>query len=391
MTKPEKRIYTLSDLGKSLRSVIEKSYSSTYWIKAEIAKLNFYPRSGHCYPELVHKVSNVVQAQFRSTIWASDFSAINRQFLKITGESLKEGMDILFRASVTFHPLYGLSLQIWEIEPSYTLGHMAAEKENTIRRLKKEGIFNQNKKQYMPLLPKKIAVISVETSKGYSDFINILNAHFQRYPTWHYLFPSVLQGDKAIEGIISQLRIIKKVTSHFDMVAIIRGGGGDIGLNCYDDYGLAREIAIFPLPVVTGIGHSTNETVVQMVAYSNKITPTDVGYFIIGCMQDFETRVNDAASLMVSKTQSVLKYQEQKIDFLWQKLQLAQKSFLRDQNNKILQTEELLKFVDPANVLKRGYSLTYKNGKPLKDAKDVNNNDELTTKLYKGTFKSVVK
>jgi exodeoxyribonuclease VII large subunit len=313
MEDANRQIFTLSDLGKSLRSVIERNYSSTYWIKAEIAKLNFYPRSGHCYPELVHKTGNVINAQMRSTIWAADFKTINKQFLEVTGEQLKEGISILFRASVTYHPVYGLSLQIWEVEPSFTLGEMAVEKAKAIARLKEEGIFDRNKSLPIALLTKRIAVISVETSKGYHDFLNIINGHPGRYFVWHFLFPSVLQGDKAVEGIISQLRIIKRAISRFDMVAIIRGGGGDIGLSCYDDYSLAREIALFPLPVITGIGHSTNETIAEMVAWANKITPTDVGYFILGKFREFEERFDNALEILESTISWMLENRKQKL------------------------------------------------------------------------------
>ena len=306
-----RKIYTLSDLGKSLRSVIERAYSNTYWIKAEIAKLNYYPRSGHCYPELVEKSGNVIHAQMRATIWAADYSRLNRLFAEVTGDKLREGISILFRASVTYHPVYGLSLQVHEIEPAFTLGEMALEKTRTIEKLREEGVFGRNKKLPVTLLPKRIAVISVETSKGYHDFLNIITAKSDRYHIWHYLFPSILQGDKAVEGILSQLRIIKKITSRFDMVAIIRGGGGDIGLSCYDDYKLAREVALFPLPVITGIGHSTNETITEMVAWSNKITPTDVAYFILDKFRDFKQRIDDAAITLQSKGMLLLR-QEQK-------------------------------------------------------------------------------
>jgi exodeoxyribonuclease VII large subunit len=311
-----RKIYTLSDLGKSLRSVIERAYSSTYWIRAEIAKLNYYPRSGHCYPELVEKSGNLIQAQMRSTIWAADYSRINRQFIDITGDRLKEGMSILFRASVDYHPVYGLTLHIHEIEPAFTLGEMALEKTATITRLKKEGIFHKNKEHILPLLPKRVAVISVETSKGYHDFLNIIKSKTEQYHIWHYLFPSVLQGDKAVEGIISQLRIIKKLTSRFDIVALIRGGGGDIGLSCYDDYNLAGEVAVFPLPVITGIGHSTNETVTEMVSWSNKITPTDVAYFILEKFIDFEKRIDNCARTLKSDGAAFINREQKKLGLL---------------------------------------------------------------------------
>jgi exodeoxyribonuclease VII large subunit len=309
-------IFTLSDLGKSLRSVIERNYSSTYWIKAEIAKLNLYPRSGHCYPELVHKTGNVIQAQMRATIWAADFKNINKQFAEITGEQLREGIAILFRASVIYHPVYGLSLQIWEIEPGFTLGEMAVEKARVIQKLKEEGIFDQNKTLPLPLLPKRIAIISVETSKGYHDFLNIIQSNAKRYAVWHFLFPSVLQGDKAVEGIISQLRIIRKVLVRFDVVAIIRGGGGDIGLTCYDDYALAREIAMFPLPVISGIGHSTNETITEMVSWANKITPTDVAYYILEQFKAYEGRIDYASATLTSQALRIIEKQKQHLFYL---------------------------------------------------------------------------
>ena len=328
MEQQQRKIFTLTDLGKSIRSVIERNYVSTYWIKAEIAKLNHYPRSGHCYPELVDKAANVIKAQMRATIWAADYARINREFLNVAGQTLREGMSILFRASVSFHPLHGLSLQIWEIEPAYTLGEMAMEKTRNMERLKREGVFHQNKSIEMPLLIKNIAVISVETSKGYSDFMNILRAQATGFAWWHFLFPSVLQGDKAAEGIISQLRIIRKVKERFDMVAIIRGGGGDIGLNCYDDYQLAREIAIFPLPVITGIGHSTNETLSEMVAWQNKITPTDVAYFIVEKFRHFQQRIDHATKAVGSKSKGLLKLHSHNLDFVYARFTRAPRQFL---------------------------------------------------------------
>lgn len=390
--QPQKRIYTLLELGKSLRSVVERNYSGTYWIKAEIAKLNFYPRSGHCYPELVDKSGNIVQAQMRSTIWAADYNLINKMFLETAGEKIREGMEILFRASVTFHPVYGLSLQIWEVEPAFTLGQMAAEKNKAIAKLKNEGIFLQNKSLKMPLLPKKLAVISVETSKGYRDFLNILYQQSYQYAVWHYLFPSVLQGDKAVEGIMSQLRIIKKVQKQFDMVAIIRGGGGDIGLNCYDDYNLAREISLFPLPVIAGIGHSTNETIAQMVAWANKITPTDVGYFVIDRFRDFEKRIVNNSEKLQSRTHHLLNFQKQKISFVKEKLNESAVKRITHEKNKLSIIQNSLRLLDPSNILRRGYSITSVNGKSITDAFEIQEDEILQTQFYKGIkYSKVVK
>lgn len=330
-----RKIYTLTELGKSIRSVIERNYATSYWLKAEIARLNFYPRSGHCYPELVDKTGNVVQAQMRSTIWAADYKLINTRFLAETGETLKEGMAILFKATVGFHPVYGLTLQIWEVEPSFTMGEMAREKARNIDKLQKQGVFDANKAHPMPLLPARLAVISVETSKGYHDFLNILHQHAKHYAWWHFLFPSVLQGDKAAEGIISQLRIIKKAKERFDVVAIIRGGGGDIGLSCYDDYQLAHEIATFPIPVITGIGHATNVTISEMVAWANKITPTDVAYFVVDKFKSFGKRIEDASTIISSRAVSLMAFNKQTLDHFTNRIVRQPTHVLATQKGKL--------------------------------------------------------
>ena len=185
-------------------------------------------------------------------MWKDDYIKINNTFQKVLKEPLKDGIKILFLASISFDPTYGLALRIIDIDPGYTLGDLEREKQETIKKLQDEGIFNKNKTLKLPLLPQRIAVISVETSKGYADFLKVIDTNSWGYKFFHLLFPSLLQGEKAVEGIINQLRRIRKVRSHFDVVAIIRGGGGDIGLSCYNSFILAKEIALFPIPVITG-------------------------------------------------------------------------------------------------------------------------------------------
>lgn len=277
----ERAYYTLVDLSESLKSVIGRNYSGVYRIKAEITKLNFYKKTGHCYPDLIEKQGGTVKAQMRGTIWSAPFREMNARFIKVTGEPLSEGMTILFKARVNYHEVYGLSLNIIDVEPSFTLGEMAKEKQQTIEQLKKEGIFDHNRKLPPVQIPKRIAVISVESSKGYSDFINILDNNNRGYAFRHRLFTALLQGEKAVYSIVDALEDIRKKKDEFDVVAIIRGGGGDVGLSCYDHFALAREVAGFPLPVITGIGHSTNETVTELVAFNNSITPTQVAYRLI--------------------------------------------------------------------------------------------------------------
>lgn len=290
----DKNVFTLLEVSRSIQKTLTERYKSTYWIKAEMNKLNLYTHSGHCYPELVEKKEGKVIAQMKSILWRDDYRAINYRFLKVLNEPLKDGIKILFLASITFDPAHGLSLIIHDIDPSYTLGDIEKEKQETIKRMHTEGIFNANKLLPIPLLPQRIAIISVETSKGYADFLKVLEHNAWGYRFFQLLFPSLLQGEKAAASIIAQLRRIKKVMHHFDVVAIIRGGGGDIGLSCYNDYELAREIALFPIPVITGIGHATNETVVEMISHTNAITPTKIAEDLIQKFHNFSVPVQSA-------------------------------------------------------------------------------------------------
>jgi exodeoxyribonuclease VII large subunit len=428
-------VLTLSQLTAGIQAVIEGSFQLPLWIKAEVAKLNHYPGSGHCYPSLVEKEKGTIKAEMRGTIWANDFTRINGNFIKITREPLKEGIQILFRAFIKFHAVYGLSLQIIDVDPSYTLGEMAREKMETIRRLKSEGLWDRNRELELPLLPKRIAIISVKTSKGFSDFINILENNSWGYAFSCALFPALLQGDKAVESVAGQLRLIGRLAEHFDAVAIIRGGGGDVGLNCYDHYQLAREVAMCPLPVLTGIGHSTNETVVEMVAGYNKITPTDVAYFVIQQFHNFSARISESREKIIAfsrelleeekrrrgemekrlilQTNSLLQLEQGKLQLAGSKLRYRPGLLLREhrislvnksgwlaknvtlwfngQKQFLNSQEQKLQLLDPKQVLKRGYSVTYLNGKAVTDAALVHAGDVVITKLYHGDIKSEVK
>ncbi len=290
----EKTVFSLSEVAVSIKKTLTERYRSAYWVRAEMNKLNHYSRSGHCYPDLVEKEKGKITAQLRAIIWRDDYKAINRRFQEVLNEPLADGIKIMFLARITFDPVYGLSLRILDIDPSFTLGDLEKEKKESIDALKREGIFYQNKQHHLPLLPRRVAVISVETSKGYADFTKVLRDNPRQYPINHILFPSLLQGEQAVRSITQQLRRIRKLTHHFDLVAIIRGGGGDIGLSAYNRYELAREIARFPLPVFTGIGHATNETVAEMVAHSNLITPTKLAETLIQYFNDFSAALQTA-------------------------------------------------------------------------------------------------
>jgi exodeoxyribonuclease VII large subunit len=452
-----RKIFSLLEVSKSVQKTIAERYTSAFWVKAEMNKLNYYSHSGHCYPELVEKAEGKVIAQLKANLWREDFNNINQNFIRTLNEPLKDGIKILFLAKINFDPVHGLSLTILDIDPSFTLGDLEKEKQETIEQLKKEQIFSLNKTKKLPLLPQRIAIISVETSKGYVDFTRVLEVNAWQYKFFHYLFPSVLQGEKAVTGIIAQLLRIKKVAHHFDVVAIIRGGGGDVGLSCYNNYELSKAIASFPLPVITGIGHATNVTVSEMVSYQNAITPTKIAEFLIQQFHNFSVPVTKAQEIITDKARRLLTEEktkvqseiklfrsmtetiilknrndiqsaknviEQQSQFLL-KTQLGYVNYYNDvvvksashqiaQNALILQQlksnlmaqsntkfkesklqienlERNLNILDPINILKRGFSITYHNGKSVKDIAEIEVGETIETKVYKGKITSTVK
>lgn len=304
--------FTLKQVAESIRKTIAERYSRTYWVTAEMHKLNF-TRKGHCYPELVQKEDESIVVEMRGTIWKQNFERIQQKFHEIVKEPLRDGMELLFHVKITYHPLYNIGLEIIDIDPNYTLGALQKERQQTLERLNKEGILNANQELEMALLPKRLAIISQADSKGYSDFVTLLNGHPKRYHFNTFLFEATLQGDAAINSIQDQLKRIQKIKHHFDAVVIIRGGGGEIGMHCYNNYELAKAIATFPLPVLTGIGHSTNLTVCEMIAFRNGITPSDMAYFLLSIFEELDAPLDELLLKLPQQIQRV--FQDKKNQF----------------------------------------------------------------------------
>ena len=430
----DKTIFSLLEVTTSIQQTLNDRYKSSFWVKAEMNKLNWYKQSGNCYPELVEKKDGKVIAQIKSILWRDDFNRVNNNFLQTLKEPLKDGIKILFQAKITFDPVHGIALWITDIDPGYTLGDLEKEKQETIKQLREEGIFNKNKMLQLPLLPQRIAIISVETSKGYADFLKIIETNSWDYKFFHLLFPSLLQGDKAVQGILNQLKRIKKVISHFDVVAIIRGGGGDVGLSCYNNYQLAKEIALFPIPVITGIGHATNETVSEMISFSNAITPTKLAEYLLQKFHNFSVPVQEAEKKIIDKSRRLLSEEKTKFQSevkLFRSvtenilstnrnevksaskslLQIAQFIFKNENeylratrtniikgtnafwNNAKLELKNIEKNIEnmsPANVLKRGYSITLLNGKAVRNIEQVKTGDTINTTVFEGNIISIV-
>ena len=301
----ERQIFTLKQVVSSIKKTIEDRYQSPYWVKAEMHKLNLYP-SGHAFPELVQKEGDKIVAQINGTIWKTQFNQINRRFIEVVKEPLDEGKNLLLYVKIVFNESYGLSLQILDIDPSFSLGELQKERDESIKKLHELGILNKNQNLPFPLLPKRIAIISAESSKGLSDFMQMLAESSHKYILETHLFPAYLQGDVAVKSIVQVLTKIKKVQHHFDVVLIIRGGGGEVGLSCYNNFELCKSIAEFPLPVLTGIGHSTNLTVAEMVSFRHAITPTKLAEFLLVNFKEYDAEIQDACYILKTKSISCL-------------------------------------------------------------------------------------
>ena len=283
----EKQVFTLQQVVRSIKKTLEDRYTQNYWVKAEMHKLNKYP-SGHAFPELVQKDDNKIVAQITGTIWKQQLERINTKFIEVVKEPLKEGTTLLLLVKINYSETFGLGLQILDIDPSFSLGELQKQREETLRKLAKEGLLNLNQKLHFPLLPKRVAIISADSSKGLSDFMQVLQENEKSYFIFTHLFNAYLQGDVAVQSIISALKKIKRVKDHFDIVIIVRGGGAEVGMTCYNNYDLCKAIAEFPLPVLTGIGHSTNLNVAEMVSFRNEITPTKLAEFLLQTFREFE-------------------------------------------------------------------------------------------------------
>ncbi|WP_134089630.1 exodeoxyribonuclease VII large subunit [Olivibacter sp. XZL3] len=331
----DKTIFSLAEVARSIQKTIADRYKSLYWIKAEMNKLNHYSHSGHCYPELLEKKEGRVVAEIRATLWKSDYERINQRFIEIIKEPLKNGINILMQASISYDPIHGLSLHIVDIDPSYSLGELEREKQASIATLKEQGLFEANKLLPFPLLPKRMAIISVETSKGLADFLKIIDNNPFGYRFEYQLFPALLQGEKSITSIIDQLASIRLHLQRFDVVAIIRGGGGEVGLSSYNNVLLATAIATFPIPVITGIGHATNETVSEMVAYKNSITPSALADYLLQHFHNFARPVAYAEQVLRLKTRQVLDNQQQALNNAIKYFRMASLTMLRENKHQL--------------------------------------------------------
>lgn len=408
----DKQVFPLSKITEAIERVINRYCNKVIWIKAEIVKLNYYPHTGHCYPELVEKHEGKVVAEIRGNIWKTRFDLINSKFRSVLNEDLGDDMTVVIQATVTYNSVYGLALNILDIDPEFTLGELARQKMETVKRLQAENIFEANKSTFLPLIPKTLAIVSVSSSKGYQDFLSVMENNPWNYQYHHLLFPAILQGERAVATIVGQLENIRNYPEVFDAVVILRGGGGDIGLSCYDSYKLARAIAEFPIPVLTGIGHSTNETVSELVSYRSFITPTKIAEFLLQEYHNFATplkegieviknqsiwllekqytNLKETSRLFSSISSRILDRNKNNLEHLEESIFHGSKNILKDQNHELKILSGSITQLSPQNILKRGFSITRLNGKIIKNPSEVQAGDDIITEVYSGSIYSTV-
>ena len=407
---PEKS-RSLSELLGQVKGALEKELPDHYWVIAEIMELR---ESRHCYLELIEKSeeNDSLLAKIRATIWASRYGMLRPFFEASTGTQLKSGIKILCKASVEFHPQYGLSLNITDIDPSYTLGDLARKKQEVIQRLRKEGVFDMNREVLFPLVPQRIAVISSETAAGYGDFSESIQHNSHGFHFHATLFPALMQGDEAPGSIITAMEKIYESESEFDCVVLIRGGGSKADLESFNHYELAYFITQFPLPVITGIGHERDESVADMVAYQGLKTPTAVAEFLVDQLLAFEFRLSSLLDRLSTSVRTRVQGNLSRLERYQGDIMHLSRGLLQKHSEQLRQKEELLRrsmamqldrkgdylallekrteLVDPRNILLRGYSMTLVEGKSVASIKNIKVGSLLETRLHDGSIISKV-
>ena len=399
---------SLYELNKIIRSLFESSFDRTFLVTAEIASCDV---KNHCYLVLVDKKDDSIRAEIRAVIWANRFRSISRAFENSTGVTFARGIKILFEAEVSFHERYGLKLNILNIDPSYTIGELAVRRKEILERLATEELINRNREREFPLVPRRIGIISSSSSAGYDDLMNHLTGNSYGYIFTCSLYEAVMQGDRAETSIISAMKQCADDADSLDLVVIVRGGGGQTDLHCFDSYELGKAIALLHLPVISGIGHHRDVTVVDEVSNRRAKTPTAVADMIIAAVRDYEENIEMLAHNLAHGTRNLALDLNRGLSGLARRLEISSKNeqlrsyhqistYIKGlkfaiklvQNEKlVLKTKEgILKMLNPRNVLKRGYSISYNNGKAVKSVADLKKGDNLKTIIYDGEIISSV-
>ena len=403
--------YSLLELNRMVRESIECEMPEEYWVEAELSECR--ETRGHCYMELIQKdeLSATPVAKAQAKCWANKWLTIRPYFERITGQQLHAGMKVLLQVYPQFHEAYGFSWIVNDIDPTYTIGDMARKRQEIIKKLKDEGVFDLQKELHLPMFCQRIAVISSQTAAGYGDFCNQLADNPYGFKFETQLFPAIMQGEGVEQSIINALERI--YDTDYDCVVIIRGGGATSDMSGFDTLALAENVANFPIPIITGIGHERDESILDMVSHTRVKTPTAAAAFLIEHLkevldiidnsQDRITRyaqqklttLNSQLSIIsesIPRLFSLVKTrQESKLDIFEQRMRTSIDRRLTSESHKLELISEKLKALDPTLLLARGYSITMHNGHAVRDASTLAPGTEIETRLAKGTIHSIIK
>lgn len=376
---------TLLELQEKIRDSIESRLEKKYWVRGEISEIS-YQSNGHCYMDLIDRKADESQisARCQAIIWSTLFRMLRPFFESTTGQQLSKGMQVLVQAQVQYSPLYGLSLIISDIDPSYTVGEQELERQRTIARLREEGMFDMNSTLELPPLPRHLAIISSETAAGYRDFINHLHQNEYGFKFITELFPAPVQGSSASAGIIEAMDKVAARAGEFDMLLIIRGGGSVQDLICFDDYELAANIAQFPIPVLTGIGHDHDFHIADMVAHKSVKTPTAAAGFLIDIFAAEEQQVLYLSGRLFSAIETRVIVETNRLENYKRNLMEGYRSNISNSMHRLDMLQQRILSNNPLTLLKKGYSITLCNGKRVYSVDDVVRGNNVKVFMDKG-------
>ena len=404
------------------------------WVTAELSDVRV--AGGHCYMELIEKdeISGQVKAKMRAMIWNSSYRQLQMKFLAGTGSGIRSGLKVMVCGSANHHNIYGLSFSITDIDPSYTLGDIERQRREILDRLQKEGVIDCNKELEFPVVPQRVAVISAAGAAGYGDFSDHLNNSPEGFVFYPLLVEAAMQGERTAASVSDALDFIESTVDFWDCVVIIRGGGATTDMHGFDNYDLARKVATFPLPIVVGIGHERDRNVLDEIACRRCKTPTAVADFLVECcreawnealtgvreiaayvadrMKGENLRLANMENMLPARVNESVMRQEQLLGELRRDIEMAAerklsasasslemirlrltenlKGIVERPKLHLQRIEDMLRVLSPENTLKRGYSITRKNGKAVYDANELKKGDCLTTQFFNGESKSVV-
>ena len=404
---------SLYELGRLIRLTLREGMPDAYWVQAELSEVR-EAYNGHCYIELVQKAErgNSLLAKARGTIWANVYKMLKPYFESTTGQVFTAGIKVLLQVSVEYHEQYGLSLTVHDIDPTYTLGDMARRRQEIMRQLEEEGVLTLNKELPMPMLPQRVAVISAAGAAGYGDFCDQLMGNPYGFVFYPKLFPAVMQGDRVEETIIAALDRIAAQQDAWDVVVIIRGGGATSDLSGFDTYDLAANCAQFPLPIITGIGHERDDTVLDMVAHTRVKTPTAAAEHLIAALVEVATTLDGLMADLATGITNRIHREEKRVEQIAQRLpalfsvmhangmhRIAQletrmhtalQRSLTEQRHRLQLIEKVIEGASPMQILQRGYSITRCDGHVVRNVNDLPEGSVLTTTLASGEIKSMI-